>query len=97
MTKEQKICECRHCGNKGLQTVLLEDTYEILDEEEDYITDIPTWVLKCPICRELSILQYFNPSFAHGDCEEIKYPELIISEKGVPPKIYTAFCSLGAP
>ncbi|MCL2756020.1 MAG: DUF4145 domain-containing protein [Firmicutes bacterium] len=87
MDRKQKICECRHCGNKGFHNVLISD---ITTEYHDDYGPISTGtILQCPICSDLTIIDFFDPT----EEESIIYPELIINEKGVPKNIFTAFCS----
>jgi len=89
MNKNQKLCECRHCGNKGNLNILVKDTIYETSDSGEVLFSIPRWLLKCPVCECLTIIDYFEPT----DEEEILYPALTITQNGVPKKIYTAFCS----
>jgi len=104
--QEQTICQCYHCGNKGLMNVIsiqkekfggsFVNADGVLDNdlEENFIW----YTLSCPVCHFITLMQkytnesYYDPSTDELNYdEEILYPENKMKMQGVPKSIESSF------
>lgn len=78
--REFIIGTCYHCGNEGLQKIMF--THAIsFGEEQEFQEDFNWFLLKCPVCRMLSLKEdYTNESMINFKEEQI-YDERIVYPK----------------
>lgn len=103
--KKYTINQCYHCGNKGMMEILHEQheqfggNYINADGSIDYdIEEHYSWtLLKCPVCRKISLLQnytdesMFNPNVGQEFYEKNIYPLNSYNLNNVPNEISSTF------
>ena len=66
MNKEM-IELCEHCGNKGKQEIVYNDTENFFDKDTHFNEYVYEYVLKCPVCKKITILERYTYD---GYCDE---------------------------
>lgn len=88
---DERILNCRYCGNTTLMKQVGECKSE-WDEEQGYYGYFHYYMMKCPVCGRVTLFQKYWSS-AGEDEEEILYPTTSVNYTEVPASIKNAFDS----
>lgn len=94
---------CYHCGNTGILTYVAQFNVDdiVIDKNEygqviyeDCLGFLKWYLYKCPVCENPVLAKQYEGNCDPPNCiNDIKviYPALVITSKGVPPKIFQAY------